>query len=619
MSSLEASVTLEDVFAVALAKRVPLAPELTGYLTLEVADGARHSNGEIDPRSVYISEEGTVALVRQPKKDAGPNDAEASLRAILAKLLEASGSATPALAAVTRKRPGDGVPALITELEAALIPVNRAAGKRALARLARAVKRVTLGVGRNASMPSIRGSSPSFTDEATTVRRDNALAADAAPESVPLSREPAPASTRAVEVREASGRSAGTARSTKAMFAGDEVESLLDACGDSSLGDSKPMSHDLKAIGGLEPTPPPPSADAVDALMRDVVGGSAPAPAPSTNDPDGVEALLALADASAPPGNVAPVANVAAVSNVAAKPSTDARAPLPSAPGSSRLPDVEPAPSTARSNALPPARESSRQPLESAAKWSETAPKSRRELPSRGALPPPRAPKTALALLSVLLLVLVASMVALWTWKPSFFTGRRKAPVPTPTASASAPPPARCKAALVVRDAPANAEILLRMGRAPVDVERMPIGARLEFVATAEGYAPRRAVVKAETLWDHGPDGKPRLDVPIQLDPSKVKPGGVDPWPPAEAGSEVGGPGAPGTVHVVSNVRGAEIWLLAGLGPETRIEPVGCDADIDVLLAGPPTLRRHLHVRSEDFAGAPVDAKGSKTVTLSAK
>lgn len=582
MSSLEASVTLEDVFAVALAKRVPLAPELTGYLTLEVADGARHSNGEIDPRSVYISEEGTVALVRQPKKDAGPNDAEASLRAILGKLLEASGSATPALAAVTRKRPGDGVPALITELEAALIPVNRAAGKRALARLARAVKRVTLGVGRNASMPSIRGSSPSFTDEATTVRRDNALAADAAPESVPLSREPAPASTRAVEVREASGRGAGTAR-TKAMFAGDEVESLLDAFGVSSLGDSKQMSHDLKAIAGLEPTPPPPSADAVDALMRDVVGGSAPAPAPSTNDPDGVEALLALADASAPPGN------------------------------------VEPAPSTARSNALPPARESSRQPLESAAKWSETAPKSRRELPSRGALPPPRAPKTALALLSVLLLVLVASMVALWTWKPSFFTGRRKAPVPTPTASASAPPPARCKAALVVRDAPANSEILLRMGRAPVDVERMPIGARLEFVATAEGYAPRRAVVKAETLWDHGPDGKPRLDVPIQLDPSKVKPGGVDPWPPAEAGSEVGGPGAPGTVHVVSNVRGAEVWLLAGLGPETRIEPVGCDADIDVLLAGPPTLRRHLHVRSEDFAGAPVDAKGSKTVTLSAK
>ena len=80
-------------------------------------------------------------------------DAETSVRAILAKLLEASGSATPALTASAKRKPGAGLPALVAELEAALIPVNRAAGRRALARLAREVKRVTLGVGRNASVP----------------------------------------------------------------------------------------------------------------------------------------------------------------------------------------------------------------------------------------------------------------------------------------------------------------------------------------------------------------------------------------------------------------------------------------------------------------------------------
>ena len=73
--------------------------------------------------------------------------------AILAKLLDASGSATPALTASARRKAGAGLPALVAELEAALIPVNRAAGRRALARLAREVKRVTLGVGRNASVP----------------------------------------------------------------------------------------------------------------------------------------------------------------------------------------------------------------------------------------------------------------------------------------------------------------------------------------------------------------------------------------------------------------------------------------------------------------------------------
>ena len=39
-SALDGSVTLEDVFAVVAAKRVPLAPELAGYLILEIVDGA---------------------------------------------------------------------------------------------------------------------------------------------------------------------------------------------------------------------------------------------------------------------------------------------------------------------------------------------------------------------------------------------------------------------------------------------------------------------------------------------------------------------------------------------------------------------------------------------------
>ena len=69
MSSLEASITLDDAFAVVTAKRVPLAAELAGYLALEIADGTDAGSGEVDPKTVFISEEGTVALVR-PKKAA---------------------------------------------------------------------------------------------------------------------------------------------------------------------------------------------------------------------------------------------------------------------------------------------------------------------------------------------------------------------------------------------------------------------------------------------------------------------------------------------------------------------------------------------------------------------
>src|SRR5262249_26499362 len=82
--SIDRSVTLDDVFVVVGSKRVPLAPELAGYLALEIAEGAQ-GQGDVDPRSVFIGEEGTVALVRGRE---APGDAEASVRSFLLRLLE---------------------------------------------------------------------------------------------------------------------------------------------------------------------------------------------------------------------------------------------------------------------------------------------------------------------------------------------------------------------------------------------------------------------------------------------------------------------------------------------------------------------------------------------------
>ncbi|MGH7268858.1 MAG: hypothetical protein ACREJ3_00375, partial [Polyangiaceae bacterium] len=149
---LESSVTLDELFSVLGTRRIPLAPELAGYLVLEIAERADAAGGDIDPKSVFVSEEGTVALVKARGENRA-GDAERSLRSVLAMLLDASGSQTPGLAGVSRRKSGAGLRALAGELESALIPVNRSAGRRALARLARDIRRVTLGVGRNA-LPS---------------------------------------------------------------------------------------------------------------------------------------------------------------------------------------------------------------------------------------------------------------------------------------------------------------------------------------------------------------------------------------------------------------------------------------------------------------------------------
>jgi len=231
--------------------------------------------------------------------------------------------------------------------------------------------------------------------------------------------------------------------------------------------------------------------------------------------------------------------------------------------------------------------------------------------------PPPR--RGAYAVFGV---VIVAALggVALLRFEPGFLSGRtptlveqeRRAAAQAASAPA-AQPPQTCRATLMVTDVPQGAEVLVRAGAAPVDVERVPTGARLEFVALADGYAPRRAVVPQGTAWD-APNGKPRFELPIQLEKSRAKSGAFDPWPPSEPGTVVGGQGAPGTVHVVTSPRGAEVWMVAGGSPEAKLESLPCGAGLEIMVAatqqGQP-LRRRLRVESARLTPEP----GANTVT----
>ena len=347
--SLEAAITLDDVFAVVAAKRVPLAAELAGYLALEVADGTDAGSGDVDPKTVFISEEGTVGLVR-PKKETVRGDAEASVRTLLVRLLEASGSSTPALGIAAKRKPGNGLPALVEELEAALIPVNRAAGRRALARLSREVKRVTQGVGRNASAAPVQPAAPpppklaAAGGRASKWRRrcrSSSRRSSSWPRGSRRSRSTIPSrrrrSRRSPSRRPFRRRRARSSRSRRrlrrsrsarpfrrrALLSEDELEAQLSAAMSpavpvreptkaknddvdallaqfevSSMADDKQLGRDLKAMAGLSPTPPHPELKGIADLGRDVGKGSLRASL--SGDQDSVAELLALADASLP-------------------------------------------------------------------------------------------------------------------------------------------------------------------------------------------------------------------------------------------------------------------------------------------------------------------------------
>jgi hypothetical protein len=560
---LDASVTLEEIFAVVSQKRAPLAPELAGYLVLELAEGIG-SAGDIDPRYVYVSEEGSVALVRGPNE--APGDAEASLRKLLGKLLETAGASTPALASVAKRKGGAGVPVLVEELEASLIPVNRSAGKRALARLARETKRVTNRVGRNASVPEIVPSPAKFDEhEAPTASGTDKAATKPPPPPDSASDLP----TVGISKDELDAVASKAKR--------DSVDSLLDSFEVSGRKEDKALGRELKAMAGLEPTKTPPpvtggESDAIESLLAE----SAPSPASVKRD-TGRESPVARR--SAPPKERSP--------------SYGGDRQLPTAPSQVRkLPELS--------------------------LTNET-----KKLSKKGGSP--------IGVIVLFVFVIAAFAIALWLVKPGFLTGRTPEKIAAERAANEAESAriaaqrgvVACHATLVVNGAPKDSEILIRQGQAPVDVEHMPVGARLEFVATAEGFAPKRAIVPEGAAWDSA-TGKPRFDLPVQLDKSKARPGRdgtvVDPWPPGDPGSEVGGKGNPGTVHVISSPKGAEVWLLAGIGPDANVEDiVGCDTEVDVLVAGPTTYRKRLHVPASSFVADPSGKAGVRVAHLNVK
>jgi hypothetical protein len=132
-------VTLDEVFAAAGVRAASLVPETSGYLALAVGDATSRLPFAIDERLVMLTTEGNVGITKRGAI-LPPKQAAEGLRKILARLLAVStGTAMPGLSSAARPREESdrGVEGVVEEIEAALIPVNRGAARRALARLAR--------------------------------------------------------------------------------------------------------------------------------------------------------------------------------------------------------------------------------------------------------------------------------------------------------------------------------------------------------------------------------------------------------------------------------------------------------------------------------------------------
>ena len=133
------SVTLSEVTRAARAHRAPLAGESAGYLVLAIADQVLSAPRLVEPGEIQLGEDGGLRVLSG--RASNDVDAELALRQTLGGLLLVASSGSAALTRASKRTSAVGLTALVCELEAALIPVNRAAARRALARLHRETAR----------------------------------------------------------------------------------------------------------------------------------------------------------------------------------------------------------------------------------------------------------------------------------------------------------------------------------------------------------------------------------------------------------------------------------------------------------------------------------------------
>lgn len=132
-------VSVAQLVDVAERLQVSVPAELGGCIVLAAADQLVSRPLELEPSQLILFEDGVLRISGGTSSD--ETMAESRLREVLGSLLRGACAVTPALLRAARRSSAGDLLAFVRELEIALVPTNRGAAKRALARLCRDVSR----------------------------------------------------------------------------------------------------------------------------------------------------------------------------------------------------------------------------------------------------------------------------------------------------------------------------------------------------------------------------------------------------------------------------------------------------------------------------------------------
>lgn len=555
-------VSVDELVTLLKRRGARLPFEIGAFVALEACERLLEGPAVIGGADVRIADDGTVSVFAPPNSASGEQSARA-LVTLLAHLLVAAGPDVPApLLSLVERGPSDGrweLRRLRDDLEASLVPLNRAAARRVLSRFLRETRRAT------ASVPP---PGPGGAGGGGDVDADlDALIGN------PARPTPPPGSAPAVARARVPSTAPGGAKSPEAQTA--DLDALLAGVG----------SAPAPRIGYADPTSDETTIPGIDQPKIEVpLGGLASRPL--IDDSASLDAPTIARERAVARGEGAPI--------VEAPPKRSSRgaSPLPESPPAAPPPRPAPRKEPTPSEPVPTKKKKKkRDPSSAAQRDADATPLIPPELADPSLLDEPKKSRGAVVWVFLFVLVVGGFAGGLYYLRPDLFG----AAPPTPERDLDAERAERDRrqqqlneehagrfGTLVVEVAPERSQVLLFIGRGPARATNLPLGLAHEFVAIADGRAPTRAIVPADAEWEQTADGA-QYELAMQTPNQEVALEDLD-LGRTLLPQDVGTPGTTlGTVRVVTTPRGAKVYQLAGFAPQVTIENVRTDEAIELL------------------------------------
>ena len=562
--------------------------EIGAFVALEACEGLLQESVRLEADDVRVTAEGSVVVARSAAR-AEPDEAAKSLVSVLTRLLVAAGPGVPPyllqlVREEAREESRRDLRHLHDAIEASLIPLNRGASRRVLARLVRESDRPP------APEESI---DPQELDaELDELLRDPA-ARSLEPPPVPTAariEEDGPATAKIkVPKKAASSRIANPDTNGAAVTATDAIAVTdADAVTDAVTDAATVTATDAVAVTDTA-TVTVADGDSAGAMVvsEQVRVDSAPPPSSIA-----VATALPLQAQEGPDEVDEAVTATIRVRFPEQEPET-AKVPIDPPEDSSQ--EVDSAGSDEDRPAHPPPASSA--VLESATattqQWAITP-----SVPEESEKPTPtesaRATKRRGRRTSfpAWLLVLGAALVLLALVYTSAFEQFAPAGSAAPTSAPVAP------GTIAVSVDPADAQIFLYIGRGPTTAEGLSVAGPHEFIVFDDGLEPSRAIVPQGAPWGATADGA-LYELAVQARP-------VD---PSTARFSLGQPlttpatpdGQSGTVRVITNPPGAKVYRFLGHGPTVEIPAASIQEGHELLVYHPERASRREVVGPSDW------------------